>query len=132
MRAKLKLIASFICILLLWLCTSLTPANAYETTVYLEDIDSATTISPGNFRWLDVANHQFNGTFIDNYDYTQAEVTVTYEIIDDRFQGTLTATNLKPNFAYQVNLPAASRGASLAQLDFKLRRLLPEASAYGG
>ncbi len=31
-----------------------------------------------------------------------------------------------------VNLPAASRGASLAQLDFKLRRLLPEASAYGG
>ena len=73
-------------------------------TVKLSDIDSGLTSPQGDYRWLDVANHQFSGTFIDNYDYTQAEVTVTYEIIDDRFQGTLTAANLKPNFAYQLKL----------------------------
>ncbi len=43
----------------------------------------------------------------------------------------LTAYALSPDKP-QVKLPAASRGASLAQLEFKLRRLLPEASAYGG
>ena len=104
MKVELKLITNFICILLLWLCTSLTPANAYETTVYLEDIDSAATIPPGNFRWLDVANQQFGGAWIDIYDYTLADVTVTYEIVAGTLQGTLTAFDLKPNFAYQLKL----------------------------
>ena len=104
MRARLKLIAELICVLLLWLSTFLTPANAYETTVRLEDINSATTAPPGNFRWLDVANQPFRQFILENYDYTEADVTVTYEIVGGIFQGTLTAINLKPNFAYQLKL----------------------------
>ena len=49
-------------------------------------------------------NQLFAGAWIDSYDYTQADVTVTYEIVAGSFGGTLTATNPKPNFAYQLKL----------------------------
>ena len=100
MKAKLKLALCAICFLLLGFGTFVTPINAYEVTVQLKDINSATTLPPGNFRWLDVANQPFSQFFFENYDYTQADVTVTYEIVEGIFQGTLMAFNLKPNFAY--------------------------------
>ena len=104
MKAEYKLSLYVICFLLLGIGTFVTPTSAYEVTVHLADINSATTIPPGNFRWLDVANQPFSQFFRENYDYTQADVEVTYEIVGDSFQGTLTATNLKPNFAYQLKL----------------------------
>jgi hypothetical protein len=105
MKLEYKLSLHVICFLLLGIGTFVTPTSAYEVTVHLEDINSATTEPPGSFRWLDVANQLFDDAWIDSYDYTQADdVTVTYEIVAGSFGGTLTATNLKPNFAYQLKL----------------------------
>ncbi len=74
------------------------------TTIYLQDIDSGLTSPSGNYRWLDVANQTYAETYRDNYNYTQATVDVTFEDVDTTLHGTLTATNLKPNFAYQLKL----------------------------
>jgi hypothetical protein len=84
--------------------TTTTTLRPTTTTLALEDIDSATTIPPGSFRWLDVANQLFSQFYRENYNYTQADVEVTYEIVDGIFGGTLTAIDLKPNFAYQLKL----------------------------
>ena len=102
MKAEFKLLLYVTCFLLLGIGTFVPSISAYEVTVHLEDINSATTEPPGSFRWLDVANQLFDDAWIDIYDYTLADVTVTYEIVAGSFGGTLTATNLKPNFAYQL------------------------------
>ena len=57
-----------------------------------------------DYRWLDVANQQYSSYYMSNYTYEQAQVTLSYPVRDLVFNGTLTATNLKPNFAYQVKL----------------------------
>ena len=56
------------------------PTGASEVTVHLEDINSATTAPPGNFRWLAIANQPFRQFVRENFDYTQADVTVTYAV----------------------------------------------------
>ncbi len=104
MKAEFKLLLYVTCFLLLGIGTFVPSISAYEVTVHLEDINSATTEPPGSFRWLDVANQLFDDAWIDIYDYTLADVMVTYEIVAGSFGGTLTATNLKPNFAYQQKL----------------------------
>ena len=73
-------------------------------TIYLQDIDSGLTSPTGNYRWLDVANQAYSSTYQDSYNYTQANVTVTYSERGHTLKGTLRATNLKPNFAYQLKL----------------------------
>ena len=108
MKAEYTVSLYVICFLLLGIGTSVTPTGASEVTVRLADINSAITLPPGNFRWLDVADYQFDGTWIETYDYTQADVTVTYEIANGILRGTLTAFNLKPNFAYQLKLNGSS------------------------
>jgi hypothetical protein len=70
-------------------------------TILLENIDS------GNYRWLDVANQAYSSEYRDSpdsYNYDQASVEVTYETTGNTLQGTLVATNLKPNFAYKLKL----------------------------
>lgn len=106
MKAGLKFSACLIGILFFCPVSLVTQANADEATACLQDINSATTTPPGSFRWLDVADQAYGGTFQDSYNYTQATVTVevTYETVGNTFRGTLTATNLKPNFAYQLKL----------------------------
>jgi hypothetical protein len=104
MKAEYKLSLFVICFLLLGIGTFVTPTSASEVTIYLEDINSATTIPPGNFCRLDVANQPYGSNFIDTYDYTQADVTVSCEVVAGILQGTLMAFNLKPNFAYQLKL----------------------------
>jgi len=74
------------------------------TTVYLEDIDSGLTSPTGNYRWLDVADQAYSAAYQNDYNYTQANVRVDYDIVASGLQGTLHATNLKPNFAYQLKL----------------------------
>jgi len=75
-----------------------------ETTIDLEDIDSGLTSPTGDYRWLDIANQSYSEPYRNSYNYTQALVETTYLPVDLTLSGTLTATNLKPNFGYQLKL----------------------------
>jgi hypothetical protein len=87
MKAELRLATCLVCILLFLPVSLVAQADADETTVYLQDINSATTTPPGNFRWLDVADQAYSDTFLDGYNYSeysqyaQATVEVTYETV---------------------------------------------------
>lgn len=90
-------------------------------TVQLTDIDSGLTSPSGVYRWLDVADQAYSDSYRTSYNYTQATVTVKYTQSGNLLQGTLTASNLKPNFAYQLKLvgdpeadPAANERIGLA------------------
>jgi len=82
--------------------------NVIGTTVHLEDIDSGLTSPTGDYRWLDIANQSYSDSYRNIYNYTLASVVVKYEEICDVLQCTLNATNLKPNFAYQLKLSGLS------------------------
>ena len=53
---------------------------------------------------MDVADHNYADSYQDNYNYTYASVQVDYYTYVTTLHGTLTAQNLKPNFAYQFKL----------------------------
>ena len=78
--------------------------DASATTIYLQDIDSGLTSPTGNYRWLDVANQQYSAIYRESYNYTQANVSVTYNTEGNTLTGILQTMNLKPNFAYQLKL----------------------------
>lgn len=65
---------------------------------------------PGNQRWKDVAGNMYEGPLPAsgnswrNNAYTGASVSVDYWVTGSRLTGTITATGLKPNFAYQLKL----------------------------
>lgn len=92
-------------------CVVCQPAQA-ETpaSVVLADIDSGTTSPQGNYRWMDVADQVYDVDDTDGYsyqttyNYTQASVQVDFFTDSQALHGTLTAANLKPNFAYQFKL----------------------------
>jgi len=46
--------------------------------IYLLDIDSGLTSPTGDYRWLDVSNQSYSTTYRNSYNYTQANVSVTY------------------------------------------------------
>jgi len=73
-------------------------------TIYLDDIDSGLTSPTGDYRWLDIANQSYSTVYQNSYNYTQANVEITYDEIDETFHGTMLSSNLKPNFAYQLKL----------------------------
>jgi len=75
-----------------------------QATVQLQGIDSGTTSPTGEYRWLDVADQEYSESYQNSYNYTQATVKVSYSVVDGVLQGTLMASNLKPNFAYQLKL----------------------------
>jgi mannan endo-1,4-beta-mannosidase len=79
-------------------------SGAEAIVVNLEDIDSGLTSPTGNYRWLDVADQLYSDNYRNSYDYTQANVEVTYTTPGSTLNGTVSATNLKPNFAYQLKL----------------------------
>jgi hypothetical protein len=97
---KRLLIAAVLCLLL---CGSAT-----GETVFMTDIDSALTSPSGAYRWLDVANNEYATLYRMTYNYTQATVELNYETLATTLRGTLTATNLKPNFAYQLKVVGAA------------------------
>ena len=72
--------------------------------VILYPIDSGLTSPTGYYRWLDVANQAYGAVYQDDYNYSQANVEIIFDKVNNTFYGTLTATNLKPNFAYQLKL----------------------------
>ena len=80
-------------------------------SVDLTDIDSGLTSPAGNYRWMDTADQVYSGSYQTSYNYTQASVHVDYYTNAATLHGTLTASNLKPNFTYQLKLlgnPAVS------------------------
>ena len=62
--------------------------------------------APNQFRWKDIAGSVYRTSFQDGFNYGQPAVTITYECIASTLTGTLEATGLKPNFAYQMKLVA--------------------------
>ena len=72
---------------------------------------SGLTSPTGDYRWRDVADQLYSQSYQTSYNYTQANVAVTYDPAAPTLRGTLTATNLKPNFAYQLKL-AGSPGTA--------------------
>ena len=58
--------------------------------------------SDGNQRWRDVVTNPYAAT--KDYSYEQAVVTFTYDASGSAWQGRVAATNLKPNFAYEIKL----------------------------
>ena len=72
---------------------------------------SGLTSPIGDYRWRDVADQLYSQSYQTSYNYTQANVAVTYDPAAPILRGTLTAANLKPNFAYQLKL-AGSPGTA--------------------
>jgi hypothetical protein len=72
--------------------------------IELEDIDSGTTSPTGQYRWRDVADNIYDQNYIDSYNYTEADVLINYWTDSNTLHGTLSAFNLKPNFAYQLKV----------------------------
>jgi len=81
-------------------------------SVALTDIDSGLTSPQGQYRWLDVADQVYSSSYQSAYDYTQASVQVDFFTNAQTLHGELTASNLKPHFAYQFKLVGVSDTAS--------------------
>ena len=107
MRCSITLLAVFTGTLVL--CRA---ADAEKpVSMVLADADSGTTSPQGQYRWMDVADQLYDVdvgldgySYQDSYDYTQASVLVDFFTDAQTLHGTLTASNLKPNFAYQFKL----------------------------
>ncbi len=89
-----------------------TTAEASVTTLAL-DYDPGWPW-PGNQRWKDMADNVYEGPLPAsanswrNDAYNGASVIVDYGVVGNRLAGTVTATGLKPNFAYQLKLEGSS------------------------
>jgi hypothetical protein len=53
---------------------------------------------------MDIADNLYSSTYQSSFTYTQPLVTISFSNTSSTFSGTLTATGLKPNFAYQMKL----------------------------
>jgi hypothetical protein len=73
-------------------------------SVDLTDVDSGLTSPAGNYRWMDSADQVYASSYQASYDYTQASVHIDYYTNATTLHGTLTASNMKPNFTYQLKL----------------------------
>jgi hypothetical protein len=73
-------------------------------SVELVPITGPGAAQPSDYRWRDVADNLYSANYRTHYEYSQAQVEITFGRADQFFKGTLTALNLKPNFAYQLKL----------------------------
>ncbi len=69
--------------------------GSVELTPYVGGVD---------YRWRDVADNLYSQIYRGAYTYSEAHVSADVYTSDTVFHGTLSATNLKPNFAYQLKL----------------------------
>jgi len=83
-------------------------AAGVPVSVALQDIESGSPSPQGSYRWMNVADQLYAVAYRDDYDYTQASVTLDFFTHTPTLHGTLTATNLKPHFAYQLKLAGES------------------------
>ena len=103
---KRKLAFQLICIVAVLASPFVMISDVQAVTTNLDEI---TTTPSNSYRWLDVANQAYSDSYkseysVNQYNYTNATVEVVYDAIGNTLHGTLTATNLKPNFAYQLKL----------------------------
>jgi hypothetical protein len=101
---KRKRTLALVCVAAVLTSSFVMGSNAKAATIYLEDIDSRLTSPDGGYRWLDVADQAYSDSYRSSYNYTQATVEIVYDTIGNTLHGTLTAADLKPNFAYQLKL----------------------------
>lgn len=64
---------------------------------------------PDMQRWKDIAGNTYAGTW-DDTAYDKAIVTVNYGVVGQQLTGSVNATGLKPNFAYQLKLEGLGSG----------------------
>lgn len=76
-----------------------------------------TGYTTGQFRWKDIAGNIYAADYRDSYSYTGASVVITYSTNATILAGTMVATNLKPNFAYQFKLIGLPETDSTANED---------------
>jgi len=96
---RIKLTSLFKSFLPLVFCS-----NLWAGTVQLQPIGDVTTWPDTPFRWMDIADFQYRDSYLSSFTYDEPSVTLTFCDTANTFSGTLTATGLKPNFAYQVKL----------------------------
>jgi hypothetical protein len=91
---------------ILVLTSALLSADACtETVVEMVPAIDVTTWPPAPFRWIDVGNYLYAESYRNSYEYADASVIISFQPCADwTFSGTISATNLKPNFAYQAKL----------------------------
>jgi hypothetical protein len=103
-RAGLLAALALLLALAFLVCSQASKAFADSTVIELQDIDSGLTSPSGSYRWRDVADQAYSAAYQDSYNYTTATVVVVFDSTSTRLRGTLTATELRPNFAYQLKL----------------------------
>ena len=75
------------------------------TAEQLISIQLGPSMTPtADYRWRDVADNLYSDSYRTTYKYSEALVQVTFYEAYPFSHGTLTASNLKPNFAYQLKL----------------------------
>ncbi len=76
-----------------------------EATLDLQPAADIIIESKSTFRWKDIAANTYAQSYKDTYDYAAADVDINYDPAgDSTLRGHLSASNLKPNFAYQIKL----------------------------
>ena len=78
----------------------LLPLGARAVTVQLQPVSG----SDSNNRWMNIADNLYSSAYQGSFAYIEPVVTVSYSSVAGSFSGTLTATGLKPDFAYQMKL----------------------------
>jgi hypothetical protein len=92
-------------------CPWFMPTDCLATTLDLIPAVDTETWPDAPFRWKDIATNLYAEAYRDTYTYDQAAVTVTFDAMQDSvFSGHLSATGLKPNFAYQIKLVGKPSG----------------------
>ncbi len=89
-----------------------------NSCVDLGTIDPGLISSTGVYRWLDAAEQSYSGQYQSTYDYLNANVKVRYNYMGKTLVGELIAQNLKPNFAYQLELVGDPGTVSNERLGF--------------
>ena len=83
----------------------LCPVNAWSTVV---NLGSVPDVADTSYRWKDIADNVYQTSYQTSFTYDQTKANLTYDDFSNTFSGTLTATGLKPNFAYQMKLVGSS------------------------
>ena len=73
-----------------------------------ETITLSGSTSPGAYRWLDAANNAYASSFQSTFTYAESSVQILYQDYSTVLAGSVTASNLKPNFTYQIKLSGNS------------------------
>lgn len=102
---------AFCMVLVALSCSWLVPAHCVAVTLDLVPAVDTETWPDAPFRWKDIAANLYVQAYRDTYTYDEAGVTVTFVAMQDSiFSGHLSASGLKPNFAYQVKLVGKPSG----------------------